>query len=335
MKIHNNFSLVNHNSFGIEAIAEKFISISSTQDLEKLITSNSKEEKIFIGGGSNILITKNIKGLVINLNMKGISSKKIDDTYSEVKINSGENWNDSVKWCIKNNLGGIENLSLIPGNTGAAPIQNIGAYGVELKDVFISCTALDINTNKILEFKNKECKFEYRNSIFKKNKNYIVLSVKLKLTNSNHNLKIDYGSIKERLVQLEISDPKINDVAKVICQIRSEKLPDPKQIGNSGSFFKNPIITTKHLEKLKLNFKDIPFYKISDKKYKIPAAWLIEKAGFKGKRIKDYGVHDKQALVLVNYGKATGKQILDFSVSIQKAIKFIFDIDLEREVNVI
>ena len=236
--------------------------------------------------------------------MKGISSKKIDDTYSEVKINSGENWNDSVKWCLKNNLGGIENLSLIPGNTGAAPIQNIGAYGVELKDVFISCTVLDINTNKILEFKNKECKFEYRNSIFKKNKNYIVLSVKLKLTNSNHNLKIDYGSIKERLVQLEITDPKINDVAKAICQIRTEKLPDPKEIGNSGSFFKNPIIETKHLEKLKLNFKEIPFYKISDKKYKIPAAWLIEKAGFKGKRINDYGVHDKQALVIVNYGKA-------------------------------
>ena len=205
MKIHNNFSLVNHNSFGIEANAEKFISISSAQDLEKLISSNSKEEKIFIGGGSNILITRNIKGLVINLNMKGISSKKIDDTYSEVKINSGENWNDSVKWCLKNNLGGIENLSLIPGNTGAAPIQNIGAYGVELKDVFISCSVLDINTNKILEFKNKECKFEYRNSIFKKNKNYIVLSIKLRLTNSNHNLKIDYGSIKERLVQLEIS----------------------------------------------------------------------------------------------------------------------------------
>ena len=183
MKIHNNFSLVNHNSFGIEANAEKFISISSTQELEELISLNSKEEKIFIGGGSNILITRNIKGLVINLNMKGISSKKIDDTYTEVKINSGENWDDSVKWCLKNNLGGIENLSLIPGNTGAAPIQNIGAYGVELKDVFISCSVLDINTNKILEFKNKECKFEYRNSIFKKNKNYIVLSIKLRPAN--------------------------------------------------------------------------------------------------------------------------------------------------------
>jgi UDP-N-acetylmuramate dehydrogenase len=267
--------------------------------------------------------------------MKGISSKKIDDNHTEVKINSGENWNDCVKWCLKNNLGGIENLSLIPGNTGAAPIQNIGAYGVELKDVFVSCSVLDINTNKILEFKNEECQFEYRNSIFKQNKNYIVLSIKLKLTNSKHILKIDYGSIQERLLQLKIKDPNISDVAKIICQIRSEKLPDPKEIGNSGSFFKNPIITNKHLKELKLNFQDIPYYKLSEIKYKIPAAWLIEKAGFKGKRIKDYGVHEKQALVIVNYGKATGKQILDFSISIQKAIKFIFDIDLDREVNVI
>jgi UDP-N-acetylmuramate dehydrogenase len=335
MKIYNNFSLINHNSFGIEAIAEKFASISTVQELKKIIISNRNEEKIFIGGGSNILITRNIKGLVINLNMKGISSKKIDDNHTEVKINSGENWNDCVKWCLKNNLGGIENLSLIPGNTGAAPIQNIGAYGVELKDVFVSCSVLDINTNKILEFKNEECQFEYRNSIFKQNKNYIVLSIKLKLTNSKHILKIDYGSIQERLLQLKIKHPNISDVAKIICQIRSEKLPDPKEIGNSGSFFKNPIITNKHLKELKLNFQDIPYYKLSEIKYKIPAAWLIEKAGFKGKRIKDYGVHEKQALVIVNYGKATGKQILDFSISIQKAIKFIFDIDLDREVNVI
>ena len=190
MKIHNNFSLINHNSFGIEAIAEKFASISTVQELEKIIISNQNEEKIFIGGGSNILITRNIKGLVINLNMKGIISKKINDNHTEVKINSGENWNDCVKWCLKNNLGGIENLSLIPGNTGAAPIQNIGAYGVELKDVFISCSVLDVNTNKILEFKNEECQFEYRNSIFKQNKNYIILSIKLKLTNSKHILKI-------------------------------------------------------------------------------------------------------------------------------------------------
>ena len=335
MKIVNNFSLINHNTFGVDAIANQFTSISSINELKKIISSNESKEKIFIGGGSNILITKKIEGLVIHLNIKGISSKKIDNNYTEVNIKAGENWNEAVIWCLKNDLGGIENLSLIPGNTGAAPIQNIGAYGVELKDVFTSCEALNINTNEIVEFSKVDCQFEYRNSIFKKNKNYIILSVKLKLTHANHKLKVDYGSINEKLISLGIGNPKINDIANIVTQIRKEKLPDPKKIGNSGSFFKNPIIKKKQLEKLKLNFKDIPNYKISDENYKIPAGWLIEKAGFKGKRIKDYGVHKNQALVLVNYGNATGKEILEFSLSIEKAIQFIFDIKLENEVNII
>ena len=185
------------------------------------------------------------------------------------------------------------------------------------------------------EFSKVDCEFEYRNSIFKKNKNYIILSVKLKLTNTNHNLKVDYGSINEKLILLGIKNPKITDIANVVTQIRKEKLPDPEKLGNSGSFFKNPIIKKTHLDKLKINFNDIPNYKISEETYKIPAGWLIEKAGFKGKRIRDYGVHVNQALVLVNYGNATGKEILKFSLSIQKAIKFIFDIDLELEVNII
>tara|TARA_B100000787_G_scaffold8258_1_gene6219 strand:+ start:755 stop:1762 length:1008 start_codon:yes stop_codon:yes gene_type:complete len=335
MKIVNNFSLINHNTFGVDAIANQFTSISSINELKKIISSNESIEKIFIGGGSNILITKKIEGLVIHLNIKGISSKKIDNNYTEVNIKAGENWNEAVIWCLKNDLGGIENLSLIPGNTGAAPIQNIGAYGVELKDVFTSCEVLNVNTNEIVEFSKVDCQFEYRNSIFKKNKNYIILSVKLKLTHANHKLKVDYGSINEKLISLGIVNPKINDIANIVTQIRKEKLPDPKEIGNSGSFFKNPIIKKKQLEKLKLNFKDIPNYKISDENYKIPAGWLIEKAGFKGKRIKDYGVHKNQALVLVNYGNATGKEILEFSLSIEKAIQFIFDIKLENEVNII
>lgn len=335
MKIVNNFSLINHNTFGVDAIANQFTSISSINELKKIISSNESKEKIFIGGGSNILITKKIEGLVIHLNIKGISSKKIDNNYTEVNIKAGENWNEAVIWCLKNDLGGIENLSLIPGNTGAAPIQNIGAYGVELKDVFTSCVVLNVNTNEIVEFSKVDCQFEYRNSIFKKNKNYIILSVKLKLTHANHKLKVDYGSINEKLISLGIVNPKINDIANIVTQIRKEKLPDPKKIGNSGSFFKNPIIKKKQLEKLKLNFKDIPNYKISDENYKIPAGWLIEKAGFKGKRIKDYGVHKNQALVLVNYGNATGKEILEFSLSIEKAIQFIFDIKLENEVNII
>ena len=335
MKIVNNFSLINHNTFGVDAIANQFTSISSINELKKIISSNESKEKIFIGGGSNILITKKIEGLVIHLNIKGISSKKIDNNYTEVNIKAGENWNEAVIWCLKNDLGGIENLSLIPGNTGAAPIQNIGAYGVELKDVFTSCEVLNVNTNEIVEFSKVDCQFEYRNSIFKKNKNYIILSVKLKLTHANHKLKVDYGSINEKLISLGIGNPKINDIANIVTQIRKEKLPDPKKIGNSGSFFKNPIIKKKQLEKLKLNFKNIPNYKISDENYKIPAGWLIEKAGFKGKRIKDYGVHKNQALVLVNYGNATGKEILEFSLSIEKAIQFIFDIKLENEVNII
>ena len=335
MEIVNNFSLINHNTFGVDAIANQFTSISSINELKKIISSNESKEKIFIGGGSNILITKKIEGLVIHLNIKGISSKKIDNNYTEVNIKAGENWNEAVIWCLKNDLGGIENLSLIPGNTGAAPIQNIGAYGVELKDVFTSCEVLDVNTNEIVEFSKVDCQFEYRNSIFKKNKNYIILSVKLKLTHANHKLKVDYGSINEKLISLGIVNPKINDIANIVTQIRKEKLTDPKEIGNSGSFFKNPIIKKKQLEKLKLNFKDIPNYKISDENYKIPAGWLIEKAGFKGKRIKDYGVHKNQALVLVNYGNATGKEILEFSLSIEKAIQFIFDIKLENEVNII
>jgi UDP-N-acetylmuramate dehydrogenase len=335
MKIVNNFSLINHNTFGVDAIANQFTSISSINELKKIISSNESKEKIFIGGGSNILITKKIEGLVIHLNIKGISSKKIDNNYTEVNIKAGENWNEAVIWCLKNDLGGIENLSLIPGNTGAAPIQNIGAYGVELKDVFTSCEVLNVNTNEIVEFSKVDCQFEYRNSIFKKNKNYIILSVKLKLTHANHKLKVDYGSINEKLISLGIVNPKINDIANIVTQIRKEKLPDPKKIGNSGSFFKNPIIKKKQLEKLKLNFKNIPNYKISDENYKIPAGWLIEKAGFKGKRIKDYGVHKNQALVLVNYGNATGKEILEFSLSIEKAIQFIFDIKLENEVNII
>ena len=335
MKIVNNFSLINHNTFGVDAIANQFTSISSINELKKIISSNESKEKIFIGGGSNILITKKIEGLVIHLNIKGISSKKIDNNYTEVNIKAGENWNEAVIWCLKNDLGGIENLSLIPGNTGAAPIQNIGAYGVELKDVFTSCEVLNVNTNEIVEFSKVDCQFEYRNSIFKKNKNYIILSVKLKLTHANHKLKVDYGSINEKLISLGIVNPKINDIANIVTQIRKEKLPDPKEIGNSGSFFKNPIIKKKQLEKLKLNFKNIPNYKISDENYKIPAGWLIEKAGFKGKRIKDYGVHKNQALVLVNYGNATGKEILEFSLSIEKAIQFIFDIKLENEVNII
>jgi UDP-N-acetylmuramate dehydrogenase len=335
VKIESNFSLKNHNSFGIDVEAKEFISVNSITDLQKILIQKNNKKILFIGGGSNILFTKNLDCLVVHLNLKGISTKKIDNEFTEVTIAAGENWNKVVNWCVENNLGGIENLSLIPGNSGTAPIQNIGAYGVELKDTFVSCNVLDINTNKTFVLNNKECEFNYRDSIFKRNKKLIVLDIKLKLKHQNHSLNFEYGIIRDKLLDYNIQNPTIRDISKIIVEIRKEKLPDPKLIGNSGSFFKNPIISKDQLLNLKINFEDIPSYKISDLKYKIPAAWLIEKAGFKGKRIDNYGVHKNQALVLVNYGGSSGSEIHQFSKTIQKAIKFIFNIDLESEVNII
>lgn len=335
MKIESNFSLKNYNSFGIDVKAKEFISVNSITELQKILKQKTDKKILFIGGGSNILFTKNLDYLVIHLNLKGISIKKIDKEFTEVTIAAGENWNNVVNWCIDNNLAGIENLSLIPGNSGTAPVQNIGAYGVELKDIFISCNVLDINTNKTFVLNSKECEFNYRDSIFKRNKKLIVLEIKLKLKHQNHLLNLEYGIIKDKLLNLNIQNPTIKNISEIIVQIRKEKLPDPKLIGNSGSFFKNPIVSKEQLLNLKINFEDIPSYKISDLKYKIPAAWLIEKAGFKGKRIDNYGVHKKQALVIVNYGGSTGSEIHQFSKTIQKAIKFIFNIHLETEVNII
>ena len=335
MKILKNISLKNYNTFGIEAKAKQFISVNSKEELKKIVNKFKNEKKYFLGGGSNILITKDIDGIVIHLNFLGKTINKIDENFSLVHAKSGENWHELVKWCISKNLGGIENLSLIPGNVGAAPIQNIGAYGVEIKDSLISCEVFDLESNNIINFKKEDCFFTYRSSVFKKNKNFIILSVNLKLSNSNHNLNLEYGSIKEKLSLLKITKPTILDVSNIVTEIRNNKLPDPKKIGNCGSFFKNPIISNIHLKKLKETFKDIPYYTISENEFKIPAAWLIEKAGFKGKRIKNYGVHKKQALVLVNYSTASGKEILNFSKSIEKAIKFIFEIELQSEVNII
>jgi UDP-N-acetylmuramate dehydrogenase len=241
-----------------------------------------------------------------------------------------------VIWCIEHDFGGIENLSLIPGNVGTAPIQNIGAYGVELKDVFESCEALHIESGTIKTFTNKDCQFDYRNSVFKnelKGK-YIILSVIFKFSKKHHTIKTDYGAISNELENQNILNPTIKDVSNVVIAIRSSKLPDPKEIGNSGSFFKNPIISKKQFDMLKQNFSEIPSYSISKELVKVPAGWLIEHAGFKGKTFGNYGVHKNQALVLVNYDNANGKDILNLSKLIQETIKRIFDINLEAEVNI-
>ena len=335
MNFKFNYSLLNHNSFSIDVKAKKFIEVKSIEELKVVLSISSDENKLIIGEGSNILFTKNFEGLVIHLNIGGIVINKIDNDYRIVTAGAGENWHDLVVYCLKNGLGGIENLSLIPGSVGAAPIQNIGAYGVELKDVFVSCEVLDKRTMELENYMLDDCSFGYRDSIFKKNKNLIITSLKLKLKIKNHNIISDYVDIKKELIRLNIDKPTINDISNAVCKIRKAKLPNPKIIGNAGSFFKNPIINSEKLDRLKKKYKDVPAFKLKENKYKIPAAWLIETAGFKGKNYGNFGVHQNQPLVLVNYGDAKGKDIYKLSISISKIIVKIFDIKLEAEVNII
>ena len=335
MDVKENYSLKKYNSFNIDVVAKEFIQINSVKELIDLQKNSKNKNKLFIGGGSNILFTNNFEGLVVHINLKGISVKKMNENFSEIKVMSGENWNELVNWCIENNLGGLENLSLIPGNVGAAPIQNIGAYGVELKDVFISCEVYDLNAEKLNIYNLNDCKFGYRDSIFKKNKNLIVVSVKMKLSSKNHKINSSYGGINDELKKLNIKEPTIKDISNVVCDIRNKKLPNPNKIGNAGSFFKNPIVNSKKINWLKENFNNIPFYKIDENSYKIPAAWLIETSGFKGKDFGNFGVHKTQPLVLVNYGKASGSDINKLSLSIKEVVNKLFKIELETEVNII
>lgn len=337
MKIQENISLKGYNTFGIDVTARFFVEVTSLLQLQKVLELKAYPKKFILSGGSNVLLTQNIDALVMHINLKGISIE--DETDSEVvlKIMAGENWHELVLWSLNNNYGGLENLSLIPGNTGTAPIQNIGAYGIELKDVFESCTAMEIATGELIEFDKRSCEFGYRDSIFKNKAKgkYIITSVNLRLTKENHALNTNYGAIENELKNLGIVYPTIHDVSKAVIAIRKSKLPDPSEIGNSGSFFKNPIVSKKTYEKLKKGHPEVPSYQISNLEVKIPAGWLIEQCGFKGKRIGDAGVHEKQALVLVNYGNASGKDILDLATTIQKTVKKKFKIEITPEVNII
>ncbi|MGV6831218.1 MAG: UDP-N-acetylmuramate dehydrogenase [bacterium] len=333
----HNFSLKHHNTFGIDVNATSYIEISAIQDLVSYFNSKSDNEECFIlGGGSNMLLTSDIEKTVLHINIKGKKFISQNEDYAIVEAAAGENWHDFVVWTIENNLGGIENLSLIPGNCGTAPIQNIGAYGVELKDSFVKCEAFDISSSKMVEFSNVECAFGYRDSIFKneaKNK-YIITSIQLKLSTNDHKIKNDYGAIKSELESHGISNPTIKDISDAVINIRNSKLPNPKEIGNSGSFFKNPVINNDDFNKLKEQYPNVPSYVVDEEHTKVPAGWLIETAGFKGKNFGTYGVHEKQALVLVNYGNADGKDIKDLAHLIQHTISRLFGIELEVEVNI-
>lgn len=337
MNIQDNISLKSYNTFGIDVRAKQFVSIHNVDELNEVLASKNHPSKFILGGGSNMLLTQDIDALVMHINMKGISIVSQSEHDVLVKASAGENWHEFVLWCIDNDFGGVENLSLIPGNVGTAPIQNIGAYGVELKDVFESCEAFHIGSGTIKTFNNKDCQFDYRNSVFKNEKKgeYIILSVTFKLTTKRHQIKTDYGAIISELSKQNIENPTINDVSNAVIAIRTSKLPDPKKIGNSGSFFKNPVISKSHYNTLKLNFPDMPSYTVSETSVKVPAGWLIEQAGFKGKTFGNYGVHKNQALVLVNYGGANGNDIKNLAHLIQKTIVMIFNIELEAEVNII
>lgn len=331
------YSLKAYNTFGIDIKAKEFISVSSLTELQFVLEKYQHEEIFVLGGGSNMLLTQDIQKPVVHVNLKGIQIIKQDENHVWVEAQAGENWHQFVLWTLRNDFGGIENLSLIPGNIGSSPIQNIGAYGVELKDVFDSCKTINIKTQEIKTFTQSECKFGYRESVFKNSEKgkYIILSVTLKLTKKDHKISTSYGVISNELQKMGITHPTIQDVSKAVISIRQSKLPDPKEIGNSGSFFKNPIVSKEIFNKAQKQYPEMPFYEVSENEIKIPAGWLIETAGFKGKRFGDAGVHQQQALVLVNYGNATGMEIYNLAKIIQKTILDKFGIEIETEVNII
>ncbi len=337
MHIQKDFSLKSYNTFGIAARAHFFIEIQSVQALSEALLLEGYPEHFVLSGGSNMLLTQDLEALVLYINLKGIEVVEETDAEVTLKVMAGENWHQLVLWTIAQGYGGIENMSLIPGNTGTAPIQNIGAYGVELKDVFLKCEAMEIASQQLKTFNHEDCNFGYRDSFFKQEGKgkYIITAVYLKLTKKNHRLNTSYGAIEQELSAQGITTPSPKSISNAVIAIRQSKLPDPKEIGNSGSFFKNPIISKTSFDAFQEQHPNAPFYKISDNAYKVPAGWLIEQCGFKGKRYGDAGVHHHQALVLVNYGNASGSEILALSKRIQETVFFQFGIAIEAEVNII
>ena len=331
-----NKSLKPYNTFGIDVKAGKFISVETTEELKQVLSKTYASELFILGGGSNMLLTGDIKKTVLHINLKGKEIIRETDNDVLVKAMAGESWHEFVLWCLEQDFGGIENLSLIPGNVGTTPIQNIGAYGVEIKDSFESCTALHIQTLELKEFNLAECRFGYRDSVFKNElkDQYIITSVTFRLSRKNHRLNTSYGAIDQFLEKKGLARPGIKDVSDAVIKIRQTKLPDPKELGNSGSFFKNPVVSAQDLKCLQKEYPEIPHYTLSPDEVKIPAGWLIDRAGFRGYREADAGVHKNQALVLVNYGNASGQDILRLSQKIQEEIFEQFGIRLQAEVNI-
>lgn len=332
----SHISLKQFNTFGIEVSCSKLVVIHSVSELIGYLKNQKSEEFYILGGGSNVLFTQNFNGTVLLNRIEGISYKWLNENDAFVTAGSGEVWHQLVTDTLKQNLGGLENLSLIPGTVGAAPMQNIGAYGVELKDIFVELKALNLGTLEEEVFRSSDCAFGYRESVFKhalKNK-YFITSVTLRLSRKAH-LNTSYGAIESELNAMGIKHPDFKDVSRAVINIRQSKLPDPAVIGNAGSFFKNPVVSSEHYAKLLAQFPEMPSYPAGEHQLKIPAGWLIEQCGWKGKQIGNTGSHAKQALVLVNYGNATGREIFKLANAIQQSVKDKFEIKLEMEVNII
>ncbi|AZA80584.1 UDP-N-acetylenolpyruvoylglucosamine reductase [Chryseobacterium lactis] len=337
--MQENFSLRPYNTFGVDAKAKYFTEVNTIEELKDAINFSNLHilPVLFLGGGSNILLTKDFGGLAVKLHFTGISEEIINENEVLVTAKAGENWHEFVMYCLQKNYGGLENLSLIPGNVGTSPMQNIGAYGTEIKDLFVNCKVLDIESLEIKTFNLEQCRFGYRDSIFKQEGKgkYVILEVTFKLTQKDHLIKTDYGAITTELENMGIKNPTIQDVSRAVINIRQSKLPDPKEIGNAGSFFKNPTIPLAQFESLKQKFENIQGYP-NGAVVKVPAGWLIEQCGWKGKQIGNVASHKLQSLVIINAtGNATGKEIFDFSTEIINSVKEKFGIELEREVNII
>lgn len=341
MQVHQKYSLKKYNTFGIDAIAKYFATFLSADSLGELLDNNKNvPSKMILGGGSNVLFTKDYDGLVLKNEVSGIQIISEDDEFIFIKAGAGEVWHRFVLYCISNNFCGVENLSLIPGNVGASPMQNIGAYGVEIKDVFYELEAFHLEEKIVQKFSAKDCEFGYRESVFKKKykNHFAILTVTYRLRKKPE-FNISYGAIENELKKMNIKNLSVKAISDAVINIRTSKLPDPKVIGNAGSFFKNPIIDGHQLHELheleNQTGQKIPYYNVDENHFKIPAGWLIEQCGWKGFRKGDASSYDKQALVLVNYGNATGKEIYDLSEEIKISVKEKFGIDLEREVNIL
>ncbi len=337
LQIQENVSLKNFNTFGVDVNASFFAEINHENELVELFMDPQwqQTERLILGGGSNLLLVNNFEGLVIRVNIRGIEHR-INKNEVFIEAGAGEVWNDLVNFCVARNYAGLENMSLIPGSVGAAPIQNIGAYGVELKDVFYSCKAFEIATGQFKTFTKEECKFGYRESVFKDELKgqYIIVSVKLQLS-LTPSLNLSYGAIGQELADRHITQPTIKDVSQVVSHIRVAKLPDPSTIGNAGSFFKNPVITAGEFKPIEAKFPDIVHYHAGEGYVKLAAGWLIEQCGWKGKVVGHTGTWKNQALVLVNHGGATGEEVYNFSSQIIDSVYSKFGVTLQREVNII